>query len=132
MPSSFARATRSVTRDSPSSRLYSLCVWRWTNWLTTDLSRPLAGSAAAEISLLLTRDVDDERAVVGRFLRVLDRERMGLSAHDAAAPDVIDALRRLLPGRRVAGCRTEVVEPEFAEEPDLDVAGRRVQVTRDD
>src|SRR2546428_4765048 len=57
---------------------------------------------------------------------------MGLSAHDSAAPDVIDALRRLLPGRRVAGCRTEVVEPEFAEEPDLDVAGRRVQDTRDD
>jgi hypothetical protein len=26
-----ARATRSVTRESPSSRLYSLWVWRWTN-----------------------------------------------------------------------------------------------------
>src|SRR3954466_11874237 len=25
-------------RDSPSSRLYSLCVWRWTNCWTTDLT----------------------------------------------------------------------------------------------
>src|SRR5216683_1383936 len=31
MPSSFARVTRSDTRESPSSRLYSLWVWRWTN-----------------------------------------------------------------------------------------------------
>ena len=31
MPSSFARGTRSLTRQAPSSSEYSLCTWRWTN-----------------------------------------------------------------------------------------------------
>src|SRR5438093_2234640 len=63
MSNALARATRSLSRDNPSSRLYSLWVCRWTKFLAMTLPHVCAarGSAAACKSLPL-------RASLGRQL----------------------------------------------------------------
>src|SRR3989442_10940978 len=56
MSSAFARATRSESRDNPSSRLYSLWVCRWTNCLAMTCPTCTARrSAAVRASLGLER-----------------------------------------------------------------------------
>src|SRR6185503_20904955 len=108
---------------------------RWARWRDPTDSCPAGSRADPGRRSPRDGDVHDERPMVGRLLRV-DEVRAAhgvrLRADDAASPDVIDALLRVVAGRRVARARAEVVEAPLIQELDLDVTGLRVEVTGDD
>src|SRR2546430_5102833 len=96
MSSAFARATRSLRRDSPSSRLYSLCVCRWTNCLAMTLPHVCAARGSAAV----VRSLPSRRLSLKRRLQTPHR-RDQLMPRDKRSKEWMTPLReRRLPIHR--------------------------------
>src|SRR5256712_13293407 len=106
MSRALARATRSLRRESPSRRLYSLCVWRWTNCLAMTCPTSRSGkhggyeqSTDCETDRAswasLAPDVHHAPPVVRRRRRV---HGVRVGPRYADAPDRIDPFRRVVGG----------------------------------